>query len=201
MCERPQEPASVDAALAMLDRALDALNAADVASAPAEVQAGVLRALERAGAKHTAARARALAAFTAQGGYEDDGHGSARVWLKWQTRITYGAAAETVAWVKRLAAHPVIAQALAGGEFSPSWARAFCAWNDRLPAGRRNDADAILTSAAVGGADLADLAGLAREMYERSWTDDAGPGDDDGFDDRYLHLGITSGARAAPRAI
>jgi hypothetical protein len=193
MCERPQEPASVDAALAMLDRALDALNAANVASAPAEVQAGVLRALERASAKHTAARARALAAFTAQGGYEDDGHGSARVWLKWQARITDGAAAETVAWVRRLAAHPVIAQALAGGEISPSWARAFCAWNDRLPAERRNDADAILTSAGVGGADLADLAGLAREMYERSWADGAGPGDDDAFDDRYLHLGTTFG--------
>ena len=29
-----------------------------------------------------------LAAFTAQDGYEDDGQGSARTWLRWQTRVT-----------------------------------------------------------------------------------------------------------------
>jgi hypothetical protein len=62
----PQQPVSVGAALVMLDRALDALNAADVASAPAASQAQALQALERAEAKHTAARARILAAFTAR---------------------------------------------------------------------------------------------------------------------------------------
>jgi Domain of unknown function (DUF222)/HNH endonuclease len=191
MCDSPQEPASVEAGLAMLDRALDALNAGDVASLPAAAQARALRTLERAEAKHTAARARVLAAFAAQGGYEDDGQGSARVWLKWQTRITSGAAAGTVAWMKRLAAHPVIAQALAAGDVSASWARAFCAWNDRLPADRRDDADAILTGAAIAGADLTGLAGLAREMYERGPAAGPDSGDDDGFDDRYLRLGIT----------
>jgi hypothetical protein len=84
------DPASVDEALAMLDRALAMLTAADAALLPAEVQARALRALERAEARHTAARARMLAAFSAQGGYEDDGHGSARVWLRWQTRVTKG---------------------------------------------------------------------------------------------------------------
>src|SRR5215831_12217576 len=77
-----QEPASVAGALSMLDRALDALNAADAGSLPTPVQAQALRALERAEARHTAARARFLAAFTAQDGYEDDGQGSARVWLR-----------------------------------------------------------------------------------------------------------------------
>ena len=191
MCDSPREPASVEAGLAMLDRALDALNAGDVASLPAAVQARALRLLERAEAKHTAARARILATFAAQGGYENDGQGSARVWLKWQTRITSGAAAGAVAWTKRLAAHPVVAQALAAGDISPSWARAFCAWNDRLPAARRDDADAILTSAARAGADLTGLAGLAREMYERACADGPGADDDDAFDDRCLRLGIT----------
>ena len=191
MCDSPPEAASVEAGLAMLDRALDVLNAGDVASLPAAAQARALRMLERAEAKHTAARARILTAFAAQGGYEDDGQGSPRVWLKWQTRITSGAAAGAVAWMKRLAAHPVVAQALASGDISPSWARALCAWNDRLPAGRRDDADAILTSAATAGADLVGLAGLAREMYERSCADGPGSGDDDAFDDRYLRLGIT----------
>ena len=67
MCD-PQQPASIGAALVTLERALDALTAADVASVPASVQAQALRVLERAEAKHTVARARVLAAFTAQDG-------------------------------------------------------------------------------------------------------------------------------------
>src|SRR5689334_2073481 len=84
MCDGQYQPSGVDAALAMLDGALDHLAAVDAASLPTAVQAEVLRALERADAKHTAARGRVLAAFAAQAGYEDDGHGSARTWLKWQ---------------------------------------------------------------------------------------------------------------------
>ena len=122
MCDE-QEPLTVSAALVMLDRALVALNAADAGSLPTAVQAQALRALERAEARHTVARARVLAAFTAQDGYEDDGQGSARMWLRWQTRVTRAAAAGTVGWARRLGAHPVIAAALAEGEMSVSWAR------------------------------------------------------------------------------
>jgi hypothetical protein len=190
----PQQPVSVGAALVTLERALDALNAADVASMPAPVRAQALRVLERAEAKHTAARARVLAAFTAGDGFEDDGQGSARMWLRWQTRVTQAAAAGAVGWMRRLAAHPVIAQALAEGQMSASWARVVCGWSDRLPAGMRGDADQILVGAAAGGAELADLAGLAQQMYERSRmgrpdTD----GDDDGFADRRLVLDLTFG--------
>jgi Domain of unknown function (DUF222) len=181
-----QEPANVADALAMLDRALAALAAADARSLPTAVQAQALRALERAEARHTAARAQILAAFSAQDGYEDDGHGSARVWLKWQTRVTKAAVVTAVGWARRLAAHPVIAQALADAELSTSWARAMCDWSDRLPDDKREDADQILAAAAAGGADLADLAGLAQQMYERSQTDP-----DDGFDDRRLWLDLT----------
>src|SRR2546430_9946680 len=108
MCDGLGRPASVAEALTMLDRALDHLTVANVASLPTGVQADALRALERATAKHTAARARALAAFTAQDGYEADGQGSARTWLKWHTRTTAAAAAGAVGWARRLAAHPVI---------------------------------------------------------------------------------------------
>jgi hypothetical protein len=191
MCAGEGSPASVSQALAMLHRALDHLNAADVASLPSGVQAEALRALGRAEAKHTAARARVLAAFAAQGGCEHDGHGSARAWLKWQTRVTAGAAAGAVGWVRRLAGHPVIAGALAAGELSPSWARQVCEWTDRLPEAQRRAADEILAGAARGGASLAGLGGLAREMYERCGDggDDAG----DGFADRWFRLGITFG--------
>src|SRR5436309_766112 len=103
--------------------------AADAALWPTDVQAQVLRTLERAESMHTAARARVLASFAAQDGYESDGQGSARTWLKWQTRVTKGAAVAAVGWARRLAAHPVIARALAAGEISASWARAICGWS------------------------------------------------------------------------
>ena len=192
MCGEPRDVAD---AMSMLDRALAVLATADVASLPAQSQAEVLRALERAESRHTAARARALAAFDAQDGHYDDGQHSARAWLVWQTRITRGAAAGAVGWSRRLAGHPVIADGLAAGTLSASWARQICDWTDRLPGSQREDADRILAGAALGGADLPDLAGLAEEMYRRS----AGPDqEDDGFEDRYLRLGITF--RGAGRA-
>jgi Domain of unknown function (DUF222)/HNH endonuclease len=195
MCQSPQEPVSVADALAMLDRALAALAATDAGSLATAVQAQALRALERAEARHTAARANILSAFTAQDGYEGDGQGSARTWLRWQTRVTKAAAAGAVGWARRLAAHPVIADALATGMISPSWARAICGWTDRLPEDGRDDGDTILFAAASGGAGLADLAGLAEEMYQRSRQgspDDPGGG----FDDRAVWFGVTFGGAA-----
>ncbi len=197
MCDGWSEPGSVTDALALLDQALDYLNAADVASLPVDTQAQALKSLETAEAKHTAARTALLSAFSAGGGPEADGHGAARIWLRWQTRITKGAAAGAVAWMRRLAAHPVIERALAAGEISASWARELCAWTDRLPASVRDDADRLLCQAATYGAALDDLGRLAEAIYQRT----RGPGDDgdqDGFDDRNFHLGITfSGAGRA----
>jgi uncharacterized protein DUF222/HNH endonuclease len=184
------EPSGVAEALGMLDRSLAYLGTADVASLPAAVQAEALRVLGRAEARHTAAHARVLGAFAMQGGFEADGHGSARGWLKWQTRVTHGAAAASVAWARRLAAHPVIAAALASGGLSPSWARQVCEWTDRLPEAQRADADEILAGAARGGADLGALGGLAREMYERCVPPDDR---DDGYQDRWFRLGLTFG--------
>lgn len=199
MCQ-PQAGLSAAQALGMLDRALDALNAADVAALPAAAQAQALRDLERAEAKHTAARARVLAAFAGQAAYADDGQGSVRTWLRWQTRVTKGAAAGAAGWVRRLAEHPAVAAALAAGELSASWARQICCWSDQLPVGKRGDADAVLTGAARGGASLADLGELAREMWERSHSGgDDGGGDDGGgacppsHGERGLWLGITLG--------
>ncbi len=109
--------------------------------------------------------------------------------------MTHGAAAAAVAWARRLASHPVIAAALAGGELSRSWARQICDWTDRLPEAQRADADEILAGAARGGAGLAALGGLAQEMYERCVSPDDS---DDGFEDRWFRLGITF--RGAGRA-
>jgi Domain of unknown function (DUF222)/HNH endonuclease len=182
-------PASADEALAMTQAGLGWLARADAASLPTQTQAELLRGLERAEAAHTAARARVLGAFAAQQGFEDDGAGSPGSWLRWQARITRGAASGAVGWMRRLAAHPAVAAALAAGEISPSWAREICAWSDRLPEGKRADADQILLAAAAGGADLAGLAGLAEEMFRRTAPPD--PDDDDrGFTDRSLRLDL-----------
>ena len=166
------------------------LAAADTASEPASVQADCLRGLERALSVHTAARARVLAGFCAQAGYADDGHGSPRTWLTWQTRVTRPAASAALASMRRLSEHPAVAEALAEGVLSASWARQVTDWTDLLPAEARGDADTILLAAAAGGAELADLAGLAEEMRRRLARPDSGG---DGFDERSLRLDATLG--------
>lgn len=191
MCQDPPEPMGVGQALTTLDHCLSVLATADAGQLTAAEQAQALAVLERAQARQTAARARMLAAFRARRGYEDDGQGSARAWLRWQTRITPAAAASATAWTKRLDAHPVIADALAAGELSASWGQEICRWNDRFPPGRRDDADAILVAAARGGADLSDLARLAREMYERSRQEYPDEDAGDGFGERGVWLGAT----------
>jgi hypothetical protein len=186
----PAEPASAGEALSAIRAGLSYLNHADAASLTTAEQADCLRTLGQAESMHTAARARVLYAFTAQAGYEDDGHGSARTWLKWQTRIGGGAAYAAIKSMQRLAAHPAVADALAAGEISESWARQICEWTDLLPRHARGDADAILLGAAAGGADLRDLAGLAEEMYQRTAPPDR-DGNDDGFRDRSVSLAAT----------
>jgi len=78
--------------------------------------------LQRAQAKLTAINAAVLAAFTAQCGYEPDGHRSARAWLINKTGISTGAACSSVAWQKRLGRHQRIADTMAAGDISESWA-------------------------------------------------------------------------------
>ncbi len=187
MCSpgQPTEPTCVSDAVAMARTALGWLAGADVASLPTAVQAECLRGLESLTSVSTAARASVLGAFAGQAGYEDDGHGSARTWLKWQCQMTPGAAAGAVGWMRRLDAHPAVRRALAAGEVSESFARAICGWTGRLPEALRDGADAILLEAAAAGAELGDLAALAEEMRRRA----AGPDKDgDGFEDRWVRL-------------
>src|SRR5712691_6983592 len=103
MCLPSQQPAPASAAdaMAMTRAGLAWLAAAEATSLTSDEQADCLRALEQAVSMHTAARASVLRAFAATGGYEDDGQGSARSWLRWQTRITSGAAAAALAWTRR----------------------------------------------------------------------------------------------------
>jgi Domain of unknown function (DUF222)/HNH endonuclease len=183
-------PASIEEAIAAVTSGLAYLARADAPSLGAAGQARCLRALEAAESMHTAARVNILAGFSSGMGYADDGCGSTRSWLIWQTRVTRGAAAGAYAWLKRLRGHRPMWEALATGAISASWGRQICAWTDRLPEETREDADAILLAAAAGGACLSDLAALAQEMYLRSCP--AGP-QDDGFEDRGLFFARTLG--------
>ena len=172
-------PSNAGQALAALHSALAYLATADATALTTAEQADCLRSLERAEAARTAAHARVLAAFSAGCGYQDDGHGSARSWLRWRARITGPAAAAAMAWTRRLTAHPAVAAALAAAAISASWARQICDWTDLLPETARPDADTILLAAAAAGAELADLAGLADEMRSRTAAPEE-DGDDDG---------------------
>ena len=184
-------PSSVSEAQRMALAGLAWLASADAATLPVPVLADCLRSLEQVLSVHTAARARMLGAFAAQRGFEDDGQGSARTWLTWQTRITRPAAGAATGWMRRLADHPALADALARAGISQSWARQICDWTDALPAEARGDADVILLAAADGGADLGGLAGLAEEIRRRTAGPDRDPGD--GFTHRGLRLATTLG--------
>src|ERR1700730_13387326 len=185
----PAPPATAAEAMAMAQAALGWLAGADAASLTTGEQADTLRALERAQSLHTAARARVLRAFDAQGGYEDDGQGSARTWLRWQTGVTGGAAAGAIRWMRRLAAHPAVAGALAAGRVSESWGGQICEWTELLAAEHRDGADQILLDAAAGGMERRDLEDLFEKIRQATARPDTDG--DDGFDDRRLRLATT----------
>jgi Domain of unknown function (DUF222)/HNH endonuclease len=193
MCGAGQSPgtfATMGEALAAVEAGLAFVTRAALPEVAAQELADGLLILERAESAQVAARSGVLSAFVAQAGPEADGHVSARGWLAWQTRVTRGAAAGAIGWMRRLSAHRPVASALASGEISVSWARHVCDWSDRLPADRRDDADQILLAAAAGGADLADLSGLAEEMFRRSAPPDSDPDDGKGFTDRSVRLDL-----------
>ena len=184
-------PASTAQALGMLRSAMGYLSAADATAMAAGTQAQCLQALEQAHSMGTAARASILAAFTSGQGYSADADYSPRAWLIHKTSITKGAAVACTAWVRRAAAHPLIAQALAAGEISESFARTICAWTGKLPEDCLQDADEILVLAAKSGADLRDLAELAGEIYARSLPQDPDDKQDESFEERSVRLETT----------
>jgi hypothetical protein len=176
-------------ALTALDGALAFLATTDATALTTVEQADCLRGLQRAESVRIAAQSAVLDAFSEGCGHQADGHGTARSWLRWQTRITGPAASAAVAWTRRLAAHPRIKDALAAGILSESWARQIAEWSDLLPQTARDPADAILLGAAAAGATLLELAGLAEEMRARTAAPDR-DGGDDGFADRSLRLDL-----------
>src|SRR5690348_12452094 len=183
--------ASASEALDMVRSGLRFLAGADAAELTSEEQAEVLRGLERAHSAATAARTSVLGAFTAGQGYAADADYSARSWLMHQTGITRGASVFHTAWVKRAARHPRLYAALAAAEISESYARTLCTWTDKLPPGRRDEADELLAREAAAGTGLRDLAELAAEILARCRPDEPDRDPDKDFDDRSVKIQTT----------
>src|SRR3954454_22082392 len=186
-------------ALEVVRAGLRFLAAADATQMAAAERAACLRGLEKADAAATAARTSMLGAFGSGQDYADDGDYSPFSWLRHRTQVTRGTAADHTGWVKRATAHPAVHAALGAEAISTSYAREICRWTGSMPDDARAAADEILLAAAAAGLEVADLAGLAAEMYEKSrqgkpGTDD-GDGEDPGaaFDDRAVKLATTLG--------
>jgi 5-methylcytosine-specific restriction endonuclease McrA len=202
--------ASASEAMDMVHAALGYLATSDAATMTALERARCLKELEQADSVATAVRTIVLGAFAAGQDYADDGDYSPCSWLIHRTQVTKGTAADHTGWVKRGSAHPLVLAALAAKAVSKSYAREICWWTDKLPQESRQAADEILLGAAASGLDLADLAGLAAEMYERSRQDkpdDEGPdgdsdqdgGADAGPDDRTVKVSTTLGGAGVIR--
>jgi hypothetical protein len=185
-------PGSIAEALRMADAALGYLRDPGAASLrPAEV-GGVLEAVGALGGKLAVARAAVLARFEAERAYTSDGYGSCTAWLKARGRMTGQAAGAQVRQMRQFGEHPVIEDAVAAGNVSESWAGKLAEWTRRLPEDWRHDVDKLLADTAAAGANLEDLAIVARSAYEKWRSLQSDPDDpDDGFDDRFLKLGTT----------
>src|SRR5215467_8131390 len=116
-------PSTAAEALAAVQAGLDWLAGADATGLTGTERADVLRGLATAESVHLAATAKVLSAFDAAEDYAADGQGGPRAWLRWQTRVSRPTAAATMAWARRLAARRQVAEALAAGQLSVSYAR------------------------------------------------------------------------------
>jgi len=187
-------PGSVAEALRVAQAAMDYLIDPGAAALEAASLGGVLEAMGAISATFAAARCAILARFDAGRGHDADGYGSSRAWLAAKGRVTAKAAGAQVRLMRQLAAHPVLAAALARHDISESWAVQLADWTRKLPQDWRDDADQILVDAAAAGAQLLDLGVIAQAAYEKWRSQQPDPDDpDDGFDDRFLTLGTTIG--------
>jgi Domain of unknown function (DUF222) len=189
-------PGSVAEALRMTRAGLDYLNGSAATDLDAASCGEVLTALGQVQAKSAAAHATVLSRFDAGYAHDADGYGTSATWLVAMTQMTPGDAKAAVRQMRALGKHQCLADALASGEISASWAAQILKWIKKLPVQLRNDADAvagiveILVRAAVSGAGLDDLQALLAQVVAL-WRAEHPDADDDRFDDRYVQVGST----------
>ena len=180
--------------------ALDYLNSGCVADLDGAACGDLLIGLGEIQAKLTAAYADFLRRFDAADAHNADGYGSSSAWLAARAQLTKRDARAAVRQMRQYGQRKHLAEALATGAITGSWAAAIADWTRKLPAEMRDETDRILIEAAAAGASLDDLATIAAcaiEQWRQQQPDPDQP--DDGFDDRYVQAGTTFGGAGVIR--
>src|SRR6516165_5178087 len=200
MCtDGDQAPGSVAQALRVAHAGLDYLNSPAAAELPAAATDGVLVSLGELQAKVIAAHAAFLRRFDAADAHDADGYGTSAAWLAARTQLSVKDAKAAVRRMRQLTERAGLEDALARGELSWSWAAEIIELTRKLPAELRDGTDQILLDAAARGATLADLRYLAACALQQWLSRHPDPDEDDGFDDRYVQVGVTFGGAACIR--
>src|SRR5438128_1188402 len=190
-------PGSVAEALRSVSAGLDYLNGRAAGELDAAGFGGVLIALGEVQAKTAAAHAAVLARFDAVNAHDADGYGTSRSWLGVMAKMRKKDAAGAVRLMRALRRHRPLAEALAAGEITTSWAGQILDWIRDLPRQLRGDAEAvaalveILVAAAAAGAALEDLQAIlarAKALWRATHPD---ADDGDRFDERYVGVAST----------
>src|SRR5262249_31920645 len=111
-------PRSAADALRLAHVAMDYLNSPAGGELAAAGIGEVLASLGGLHAKYTAAHAGLLRRFEAADAHASDGYGTPGSWLSAMAQMSRKDAKASVAEMRRLAAHPAVAQALAAGRVS-----------------------------------------------------------------------------------
>ena len=178
----------------------DFLNSPAAAGLDGAACGEVLIALGGIQAKLAAAYAGFLRRFDAADAHNADGYGSSSAWLAAKAQLTKRDARAAVRQMRQFGQRKHLAEALAAGEITDSWAAAIADWTKKLPADMREETDRILLDAAAAGASLDDLATIAAcaiEQWRQRQPDPDHP--DGGFDDRYVQVGTTFGGAGVIR--
>ncbi len=186
-------PGSVGEALAVMGAALDFLNGSGGDLVETAALGGVLEALAGIDAKYAAARMRCISRFDANGCHDSDGYPTTASWLAGRTETVLARARAEVKQARQVTGgHPGLADAMATGELSPSWAAGIAAWTGELPADVRAETDRILVETAGAGADFGDLKILATAASEAYRGQRPDPDEGDArFDERWVRVDTT----------
>ena len=198
-------PGSVSEALRMARAGLDYLNGPARQQLNAGSYGPVLRSLGELQASFTAAHASVLSGFDAADAHDADGYSTSATWLAAMAKMSRKDADAAMRQMRAFRRHRQLADALAAGQISASWAAQILEWIRKLPAALRADAEAIagivdiLVKAAVSGASLEDLAtllGRAQALWQAEHPD---PDDDGAFEDRHVQVSTTFGGAGTIR--
>src|SRR5215470_11414796 len=199
MCTDGDQPGSIAEALRTAHASLDYLNSPAAAGLHAAACGEVLTSLGELQAKVTAAHAAFLRRFDAAGAHDADGYGTSAAWLAAMAKMAKKDAKAAVRRMRQLSRHPHLHGALGRGEISASWADQIIEWLRKLPAELRDQTEKILADAAAAGAGLEDLAAITAHALRQWQAAHPDPDEDDGFDDRYVQVGVTFGGAACIR--